>query len=90
MDETELRVGDGLRTSIDAGLSKSRYGIVVLSRAFFAKNWPKYELDGLLARELKGRKVILPIWHGVTARDVVKYSAPLADSCGYHRHYDDP
>jgi TIR domain len=78
-DQTELRVGDGLRKSIDRGLSKSRYGIVVLSKAFFAKNWPRYELDGLTAREVKGRKVILPIWHGVTGREVLKYSAPLAD-----------
>jgi TIR domain len=54
LDETELHVGDSLRKSIDAGLSKSRYGIVVLSKAFFAKNWPKYELDGLVARELRG------------------------------------
>ena len=30
-------------------------------------------------REVRGRKVILPIWHGVTGRDVLKYSAPLAD-----------
>jgi hypothetical protein len=71
LDETELRVGDGLRKSIDRGLSRSRYGIVVLSKAFFAKNWPRYELDGLTAREVRGRKVILPIWHGITG--------PLAD-----------
>lgn len=79
LDETELRVGDGLRGSIDKGLSKSRFGIVVLSKAFFTKNWPRYELDGLTAREIRGRKVILPIWHGVTAHDVLKYSAPLSD-----------
>ena len=79
LDETELRVGDGLRKSIDRGLSKSHYGIVVLSTAFFAKNWPRYELDGLTAREIKGRKVILPIWHGVMHRDVLKFSPPLAD-----------
>jgi hypothetical protein len=78
-DETELRVGDSLRRSIDRGLSKSNYGVVVLSRAFFAKNWPKYELDGLTAKEVRGKKVILPIWHGVTARDVLKYSPTLAD-----------
>jgi hypothetical protein len=78
-DESELRVGDSLRRSIDRGLSKSNYGIVVLSKAFFAKNWPKYELDGLTAKEIKGRKVILPIWHGVGSRDVFKYSPSLAD-----------
>jgi hypothetical protein len=34
-DETTLTVGDRLRESIDHGLSKSRFGIVVLSKHFF-------------------------------------------------------
>lgn len=78
-DEFELRVGDSLRQSIDRGLVNSRYGIVVLSPAFFAKNWPQYELNGLTAREMDGHKVILPIWHKVTKRDVLRFSPTLAD-----------
>ena len=78
-DEFELRVGDKLHQSIDKGLSVSRYGVVVLSKAFFDKNWPRYELDGLAAREIEGEKVILPIWYGVGNDDVLRYSAPLAD-----------
>lgn len=78
-DEFELRVGDSLRQSIDKGLVNSRYGIVVLSPAFFAKNWPQYELNGLTAREMDGHKVILPIWHMVDRDDVLAYSPTLAD-----------
>ncbi len=78
-DEFELRVGDSLRQSIDRGLVNSRYGIVVLSPAFFAKNWPQYELNGLTAREMRGRKVILPVWHKVTRDDILKFSPTLAD-----------
>jgi len=78
-DEFELKVGDSLRESIDKGLAVSAYGIVVLSKAFFAKNWPQYELNGLVAREIDGEKVILPIWHNVTKQDVLQYSPPLAD-----------
>jgi len=78
-DEFTLKVGDRLRRSIDKGLLSSRYGIVVLSKAFFAKDWPQYELDGLAALEVNERKVILPIWHGVTKADVLAYSPPLAD-----------
>jgi len=51
-DEFQLRVGDSLRRSIDKGLANSRFGIVVLSPNFFAKNWPQYELDGLVAKEI--------------------------------------
>ena len=78
-DEFELEVGDSLRQSIDKGLASSRYGIVVLSPDFFAKNWPQYELNGLTAREIDGRKVVLPVWHKVDKEAVMAYSQTLAD-----------
>jgi hypothetical protein len=78
-DAFTLKLGDRLRQSIDRGLARSRYGIVVLSQAFFEKHWPQYELDGLAALEVSGRKVILPIWHGVSREDVARVSPPLAD-----------
>lgn len=78
-DEFKLRIGDSLRQSIDKGLVNSKFGIVILSKAFFAKNWPQYELNGLTAKEIDGKKVILPIWHGVTKEDILKYSPTLAD-----------
>lgn len=78
-DEFELKVGDSLRRSIDKGLIKSRFGIVVLSPAFFAKNWTQYELDGLVAKEMVGGKVILPIWHKISKDEVMSYSPSLAD-----------
>jgi hypothetical protein len=79
-DEFSLSVGDSLRESIDKGLAKSRYGIVVLSPSFFKKKWPQRELNGLVAREMSGGvSVILPIWHNITAKEILKYSPPLAD-----------
>lgn len=78
-DEFELKVGDSLRRCIDRGLVNSKYGIVVLSKTFFLKNWSQYELDGLTAREIEGRKVILPIWYSISKKDVSKYSPSLAD-----------
>jgi len=78
-DESTLRVGDGLRRSIDRGLARSQFGIVVVSKAFLAKEWPQRELDGLVAREEEGEKVILPIWHDITAADVRQRSPTLAD-----------
>ncbi|MBN2589589.1 MAG: TIR domain-containing protein [Sedimentisphaerales bacterium] len=78
-DEFTLKVGDSLRRSIDNGLKNSRYGIVVLSSSFFAKNWTQYELDGLVTKEMDGHKVILPIWHMVSKNQVQNYSPTLAD-----------
>lgn len=78
-DEFELQVGDSLRRSIDNGLKNSKYGIVVLSEAFFNKEWPQRELDGLFAREVNGEKVILPIWHKISKNEVMSYSPIIAD-----------
>jgi hypothetical protein len=78
-DEFEIELGDSLRQKIDAGLAVSRFGVVILSKSFFKKDWPQRELDGLVARETSsGEKVILPIWHEVDAAYVAKYSPLLA------------
>lgn len=78
-DEFTLKVGDSLRREIDRGLRDSRFGVVVLSPDFFAKEWPQRELDGLVAKEVGGKKAILPVWHKVTADDVRRYSLTLVD-----------
>ena len=78
-DEFTLTVGDSLRRSIDRGLACSRHGIVVISCDFLKKDWPQKELDGLVAREIDGRKVILPVWHNIDAEILKRYSPLLAD-----------
>ena len=78
-DMFELRIGDSLRRKIDTGISRSRFGIVVLSPAFFAKGWPQYELDGLVTMAVSGKQVLLPLWHGVSKDEVVRQSPSLAD-----------
>jgi hypothetical protein len=79
-DEAELTMGDSLRRQIDGGLARCRFGVVVLSPKFFAKDWPQKELDGLVAREnASGEKAILPIWHDLTKSQVAKFSPTLAD-----------
>lgn len=78
-DEFELKIGDSLRKKIDYGLSNSKYGIVIISPSFVKKNWTEYELNGMVAREMNGHKVILPIWHKITKDKVLKFSPTLAD-----------
>lgn len=77
-DEAELRLGDSLRRKIDEGLGKSRFGVVILSRKFFEKEWPQRELDGLVATEDR-QKRILPVWHKIGHAQVARYSPTLAD-----------
>lgn len=78
-DEFSLELGDSLRKSIDRGLANSLYGIVILSPRFFEKHWPQQELNGLANREVDGEKVILPVWHNITAQEVRRNSPTLAD-----------
>jgi hypothetical protein len=79
-DEFELRIGDSLRRKIDAGIARTRFGVVVLSHAFFAKNWSQYELDGLVVREMSGGKqIILPLWHNISKDEIIAKSPSLAD-----------
>ncbi|MBR0881440.1 hypothetical protein ABIF65_006254 [Bradyrhizobium japonicum] len=78
LDESEIQLGNSLRVKIDAGLVHSRFGIVILSPSFFSKVWTKSELDGLVAKESDGTKVILPIWHQLSREDVQKHSPILA------------
>jgi hypothetical protein len=77
-DAFTLTVGDSLRGSIDRGLTQSRYGVVILSESFFRKRWPQLELDGLVAREADGGKVILPVWHEIDENRVRHHSPMLA------------
>lgn len=78
-DEFSLKLGDSLSQSIDKGLARSRFGIVVVSRAFMRKPWPQHELRGLVTREVGGHSRILAIWHEVGFEDVSDFSPTLAD-----------
>jgi hypothetical protein len=80
LDENELTLGDSLSRKIDHGLAQSRYGAVILSKHFFNKAWPPLELSGLVAKQVDGEKVILPVWHGIDREFVLRYSPTLADT----------
>ncbi|MBF0374175.1 MAG: TIR domain-containing protein [Alphaproteobacteria bacterium] len=78
LDAIELRIGDSLRRSIDNGLLKSKYVVVVLSHAYFNKEWPRRELDALFAKEDARSIVILPILHNISHAGVAEHSLLLA------------
>lgn len=76
LDKAEIRLGDSLSNKIEEGLSNSQHGLVILSKAFFEKNWTKRELESLISIELNSDRKILPIWHEIEHSDVIK-NAPL-------------
>lgn len=78
-DETSLSVGDSLRAGIERGLRESRYGVVILSPYFLRNQWTQDELSGFWARETQRTKVLLPIWHNIDRKTLVKRAPMLAD-----------
>jgi TIR domain len=78
-DEVALDLGTNLNQEINKGLATCRFGIVILSPFYLQKQWPRLELEGLLARETNlGKTFLIPIWHNINAKDLVKHSPILA------------
>lgn len=78
-DEFSMSVGDSLRRSIDKGMVKSKFGIVIFSKSFFRKGWTNYELDGLVEMNINAPGTLLPIWLNVSKKEVAEYSRSLSN-----------
>ena len=90
-DSNQLKPGRSIQGGIGHGLKNSRYAIVVLSRAYFSKEWTMKELGYLLSRDSDGIHRIFPIMHQIDL-DTVRENAPLlADTvaCDSSEHIDD-
>ena len=80
-DTSQIAWGDSLRKRIDDGLTKSRFGIAILSPNYIAdgKYWTKEELDGIFQMESINGKTLLPIWHNLTKKQVINFSPIVAN-----------
>lgn len=79
-DTSQIKWGDSMRAKIDDGLKKSKFGVVILSPDYIkeGKYWTKAELDGLFQRESINGKMLLPVWHNLTKKEVMAYSPIIA------------
>ena len=75
----ELGIGDSIEKTIERGLNRSRYGIVILSPTYLAKNWTIREFYTLLAKEIEEHKVILPVLYNVGVDELKKKDLLMAD-----------
>lgn len=78
-DKLNIGWGQSLRVSIETGLQRSKFAIVVLSPSYFKKYWTTQELNGIFSKESAIGNCILPVWHNVTKDDVGQYSLILKD-----------
>lgn len=77
--EFEIGIGDSVRERIDQGLLYAKYGLVILSKSLFDDVAARKQLNALLAREMTGAKVVLPIWYDLEFADILNISPLLAD-----------
>lgn len=75
----ELGIGDSIEKTIEKGLNRSRYGIVILSPTYLAKNWTIREFYTLLAKEIEEQKVILPVLYNITVDELKNKDLLMAD-----------
>jgi hypothetical protein len=79
-DEFTLELGSSLTESIQKGIKESLFGLIILSKSFFKKEWTKRELNALMSKELLFKeKILLPIWLDVSFEEVFNFSPILVD-----------
>lgn len=78
IDEEQLLLGDSLFREIEKAMLSSRYGVVILSHSFLEKYWTNLELEALFTKEEEYGKVILPIWHNISKKELSEYSLILS------------
>ena len=90
-DEVEIKWGHSIPDKINEGLRISRYVIVVISKSFLSKNWPKRELSSALNIEAStGKLRVLPLFVGTDkARKEIFQKYPLLNDKLYLIWKDD-
>jgi len=73
-----LKVGDSLLNAIEAGMKRSRAGVMLISKTYLRKGWPNAEMDVLVREYIEKQRLLFPIWLDVSKEDVEKRHSVLA------------
>ncbi|HEX5170846.1 MAG TPA: toll/interleukin-1 receptor domain-containing protein [Cyclobacteriaceae bacterium] len=79
----EFHTGDSIKRAIREGLSKSRYGIVILSKSYLSKSWNLSESLNFIAGERAEKKTILPLLYNIAIEDLPAGNLELTDRFAY-------
>jgi hypothetical protein len=85
-------MGDSITEKVNEGLKISRYVIVVLSKDFLDKNWPKRELNSALNIEASSGQVrVLPLLAGAKeTKERIIQTYPILNDKSYLSWNNDP
>ena len=77
-DKEELAWGDNWKQIILDGVAKSEFAVVVISRAFFDREWTERELNEFLQMQNEnGQKIILPLLFELSFDDLKSHYPDL-------------
>jgi hypothetical protein len=77
-DQEMMSLGDSIAEAMEDGLSKSDFGLAVLSETYF-EGASRFELNGLIKRHTSEEEVIVPILYGISHTEVTKINPSLGD-----------
>lgn len=79
-DKESIEWGDKWKERIINGTTDAEFAIIVISDHFFGREWTERELKEFLNRQNKnGQKLILPILHNITGKDLSDKYPAVAD-----------
>lgn len=80
----KLGLGDSLSNSIRQGLQQSSHVLLILSKSFFNKSWPRFEFEEVdkLDRDFEGPPKLLPVWHDIDQQSVAYFAPEFAQRMG--------
>ena len=79
-DKESIEWGDKWKEKIIQGTQSAEFAIIVISESFFGREWTELELNKFLNRQNQnGQKIILPILHGITSKQLEEKYPAVAD-----------
>ena len=72
--------GDSISEKVEEGIANCTLAVLVISKNYFGRSWTEYELRSLLNRQNKENdKIIMPILHGITKKQLISHYPELGD-----------
>lgn len=83
-DEYSLKLGSRLRESIEKGMKECKKCILIITPNFLSNGgWTATEFNTIFTREIiEEKSLLIPVWYGVTKKDVYEYSPSLVNVLG--------
>jgi RNA-directed DNA polymerase len=81
-DEYCIQLGDDILMKIDEGLANSKFGVIILSKNFFAakKTWTMREYSALVAGvDIDSARRMIPVWHEINREELFERSPTIVN-----------